>query len=102
MEMASLRKRIVCIPSARPFEEQIIKAAHLERLRLALVIQETHLFDTNWNGIVRIARQLDPDRWSTIMDDEALSKIGKALYQTFDRFFAQKSSTTKPSEKKYA
>ncbi|GHE35905.1 glycosyltransferase [Sphingobacterium griseoflavum] len=102
MEMASLRKRMVCIPASRPFNEQNVKAEHLERLQLALVIREEQLFRTDWNDIIHQARGLDTGRWSSIMDNRALSKIANRLRQVYASFFTTPPTTTNTITYTYA
>lgn len=87
MEMASLRKRIVCIPASRPFGEQVEKALHLERLGLAIVVREGLLYETDWNTILQQAADLDVRKWGSIMCVDARSKISLCLQQVYQSFF---------------
>ncbi len=87
MEVASLRKRTVCIPASRPFDEQFAKAAALQRLGLAIVVAEADMMSVDWLDILRQANELDVSRWSSIIDESALHKIAKKIFQTFDSHF---------------
>ncbi|KGE12297.1 glycosyltransferase [Sphingobacterium deserti] len=94
MEMGSLRKRIICIPADRPFREQEIKAAHLQRLNLAVVIPEDQVKHTNWKNAIEQAQQLDTNRWSDVMDDKALTKIADCLIATYRKFYTTQRKKT--------
>lgn len=87
MEMASLRKRIVCIPASRPFAEQINKALHLERLGLAVMVREELLYQTDWKAILQQAADLDTSRWASIMCEDAREKISLCLQDIYESFF---------------
>ncbi|TDS13280.1 glycosyltransferase [Sphingobacterium paludis] len=88
MEMGSLRKRIICIPAERPFREQESKAAHLQRLNLAIVIPEHQLIHTDWPSTIAQAQQLDMNAWTKIMDNHALTKIADCLTHTYRQIYS--------------
>ncbi len=101
MEMASLGKRFICIPASRPFAEQLVKASHLERLHLAVVVFEEQLFQADWVNILHRAKKLQPARLSGIIDKFALEKIAKQLKLVYESFFFL-PSCTKQRQPKYA
>ena len=69
MELAHARARAIIRPEPRPFDEQVRKAAILDREGLAIVSSEWPAAD-RWPALLRRASQLDATRWAAITEGE--------------------------------
>lgn len=94
MELADLRKRMICIPAGRPFEEQEVKCRHLQRHGLAIVVKEEDVFDTNWNKCIKRAERLDLEGWANIMNPGAGKLIAHRLTTVYENLFGRQQTNS--------
>lgn len=87
MELGDLRKKIICIPADRPFEEQEVKAQLLENAGVATVIEEKTLDQANWSQIVESAKKLKVEGWGKLMNPNATSEIATQLKKLHAKLF---------------
>lgn len=86
MEMASLNKRFIGIPEARPFEEQLEKAKSIEGRSGILIIHPQQLYHTNWADVFEKISTEEPD-WKDVIHATALSNVANAIINTGKKFF---------------
>jgi len=86
MELAALNKRFIAIPEQRPFDEQLVKAGILKKLKLAYIINPESLFKVNWNELFRYTIKQNPD-WTSIASDNAATEAANYLKQTYYELF---------------
>lgn len=79
MEMAFLRKRFVCLPAHRAYDEQLSKAAILERAGLALVVWEWESPHIDWFTVLTEAQQWPTHRWESLLQDRSISQLPQWL-----------------------
>ncbi|MGY3052577.1 putative glycosyltransferase [Pedobacter sp. UYEF25] len=53
MEMATMRKRFICVPEERPFFEQIDKADKIRDAFGIVIVLPAKLYTTNWDATIR-------------------------------------------------
>lgn len=88
MEIADLRKRLICVPADRPFDEQYVKAEYLNASSLAMVIQSRQLFNVDWPAFLKQAWQtLRPDAWEGTTDVHATANIAARLEMLYSKLF---------------
>ena len=87
MEMADLKKKFVCIPEDRPFQEQLRKADLLERNGIAVIVQPQDLADADWKAIIGKAEYLPEDCWQGVTSGSALTEIARQLHEIWVRNF---------------
>lgn len=85
MELADLRKRMICIPAERPFNEQLQKAYHLEQAGCAITVLEEQVYRINWEDYITRARELDEQRLNSLTDQNAITKIKVQLDNLSER-----------------
>ena len=78
MELAHARARAVIIPEPRPFEEQVRKAAVLEREQLALTRDAWPQADA-WPALIEEAASLDGSRWERITEGNGAATLAQAI-----------------------
>lgn len=88
MELGDLRKRMICVPAARAFDEQVVKAELLEHLSLAIVVPEEQIYNTDWKVYIDKAKGLSPSRWKEIMNPNALDQIAEQFRSLHSRLFS--------------
>ncbi len=91
MEMADLRKKFICIPEERPFQEQLRKAALLEKNKMAVVVHPPNLENVAWGKIIGQADNLSENCWDGVIANTALEDISKRLHALWDKNFHQRS-----------
>ncbi|NTE04612.1 UDP-N-acetylglucosamine--N-acetylmuramyl-(pentapeptide) pyrophosphoryl-undecaprenol N-acetylglucosamine transferase [Agrobacterium tumefaciens] len=86
MEMASLNKRFIGIPEARPFEEQVDKAGAISSISGVCIVLPESLYNTDWNYILTEIEDVMPN-WKEVIAESALEDaanaiiaVGKSLY----------------------
>ncbi len=77
-ELAELRCRFVCLPDARPFDEQLSTGRLLAAQGLAIT-RETWPAEGDWPGLLSAARQLDPQRWNRVSDGEGARRAAACI-----------------------
>lgn len=77
-ELAELRCRFICLPDARPFDEQLSTGRLLAAQGLAIT-GETWPAEGDWPGLLAAARQLDPQRWALVSDGEGASRAAACI-----------------------
>lgn len=78
MEIGTARVPFLCIPEPRPFDEQLIKAKILEKLRLCLV--ETTFPDASLiEFILDELKNADVSKWSQIMAVDGAAQASRAI-----------------------
>ncbi len=82
MEMASLNKRFIAVPEARPFQEQQVKAQLLARLALATVVPVAALYQTDWPALVEQLSRRQPD-WQDTISPTALEQAARLIRTTY-------------------
>ncbi len=87
MELGDLRKKIICIPAERPFEEQKIKAKILENAGVAKVVEEKDLHQANWLHIIEKTKKLKIEGWEKLMNPKATSEIATQLKKLHSQLF---------------
>lgn len=87
MELGSLRKKIICIPSIRPFDEQKIKAKLLADADLAVVIEEEEISEVNWAKVIDQAKKINTRAWEDIMNPHAIAVIAEELQSLHTKLF---------------
>lgn len=87
MELADLRKKIICIPAERPFNEQTDKAFQLERLGCAVTVLEQHMYTVDWNACLNYADCIDLERLQKLTSSKSISNIKKGLESLSEKHF---------------
>lgn len=87
MELGDLRRRIICIPAARPFREQEIKAEWLRQLNLAVVVPESKMYLCDWQKQIDEAQRLQLSYWGQVMDPDAPAKISARLEHSYQKLY---------------
>ncbi|MDT3722530.1 hypothetical protein [Pseudomonas oryzihabitans] len=82
-ELADLRCRFICLPDARPFDEQLSTGRLLAAQGLAVTC-ESWPADGEWPGLLLQGRQLDPERWTQVNDGNGARRAA-ACIQTIAR-----------------
>ena len=77
-ELADLRCRFICLPDARPFDEQLSTGRLLAMQGLALT-GETWPADDDWPELLARARALDPERWAAVGDGEGARRAAACI-----------------------
>lgn len=83
MEIADRRKPLILIPEDRPFDEQLVKCMLLSNLRLALVVANQRLYESNWAALLDEACGFQTKRWDGTISQDApllISQEVKKLY----------------------
>jgi len=78
-ELADLRCRFLCLPDARPFDEQLSTGRLLAAQGLAITC-ETWPADGDWPGLLTKARGLDPQRWAAVSDGEGARRAAACIH----------------------
>lgn len=86
MEMASLGKRFITVPEARPFDEQQEKAGLLAESGLALVVNPGALYSTDWAGLLQTASGGAAD-WPGVIDPGALEHAAGGILSVYRGVF---------------
>lgn len=90
MELADINKAMICIPDERPFNEQQMKAAYLDKNRQAIVVAPAEMYHVNWAHKVNEALiDLKPDRWKGVIDEQAIQKVAAKLESLYHVLYAQ-------------
>ncbi len=92
MELADLRKHIICLPAERPFNEQLQKAQYLEQVGCAITVLEKNVYRTDWNECVAKARTLDTTQLAALTNKDAVNNIKRALDHTYNHLLTTASS----------
>ncbi|HEV7381297.1 MAG TPA: glycosyltransferase [Dyadobacter sp.] len=79
MEMADLNKRFICITEPRPFDEQINKGKLLAKNRMAVVIDNSEIVNSDWYALIEEVKSLPTDRWKGVIQQDALGRIAARL-----------------------
>ncbi|NMY88006.1 Predicted glycosyl transferase [Pseudomonas oryzihabitans] len=79
-ELADLRCRFLCLPDARPFDEQLSTGRLLAAQDLAITC-ESWPADEDWPGLLARARELDPERWAAVSDGEGARRAAACIRQ---------------------
>ncbi|WP_293880723.1 glycosyltransferase [Sphingobacterium sp. UBA1498] len=87
MELGDLRKKIICIPAERPFEEQKIKVKLLENAGVAKVVEEKDLLQANWLHIIENTKKLKIEAWEKLMNPKATFEIATQLKKLHSQLF---------------
>ena len=66
-ETAAARRPLVCLPQERPFDEQTLLAAALERLEVA-VVSTAWPAPGDWRALLARAERADMSRWRLLHD----------------------------------
>lgn len=77
-ELADLRCRFVCLPEARPFDEQLSTGRRLAEQGLAVTCDSWPVADA-WPGLLARARQLDPERWTLVSDGQGAQRAAACI-----------------------
>jgi len=77
-ELADLRCRFVCLPEARPFDEQLSTGRLLAAQGLAITC-DSWPAEGDWPGLLAAARQLDPQRWALVSDGEGARRAAACI-----------------------
>lgn len=85
-EVADLRRPFVCIPEARPFDEQRSVAKLLATAGLAIHCPEWPIAH-KWPSILEQALQLDVTRWNTATDGEGAARAANVIIKTAQQIF---------------
>lgn len=80
MEIAAADARYICLPEARPFEEQVSKALALEKLEAAVVSYSFPQLE-EWTELIEAAQQLPDDRWVSFKAERNFDKVVEYLAQ---------------------
>lgn len=86
-ELTDLRCRFLCVPDARPFDEQLSTARLLAAQGLA-VTRERWPADQDWPGLLVQARELDPERWAAVSDGEGARRAAACIQQVAHQVLA--------------
>jgi len=87
MELGDLRKKVICVPAERPFEEQKIKAKLLQDAGVATIIEEQALHQANWSHIIENAKKLKVEAWEKLMNPKATIEIAARLKKLHSNLF---------------
>lgn len=87
MELGDLRKKVICVPAERPFEEQKIKAKLLQNAGVATIIEEQALHQVNWSHIIENAKKLKVEAWEKLMNPKATIEIAARLKKLHSNLF---------------
>ncbi len=92
MEIADLGLPFICVPAERPFREQEIKAEHLERLKLAMIVQPADLHTVSWSDCIQDAIALRRQAGiPAITDPNAFNVIASRLMNLHEQLFSAPS-----------
>ncbi len=80
MEIAAAGVPSLCIPAPRPFDEQVCKAAVLDRLSLSVVVDQWPE-PSAWPALMEKAIALDPNRWNSLQDRQAAARAADHIAQ---------------------
>lgn len=83
-EVAALGKRFICLPEARPFGEQVVKAERLAELGAA-VTRTAWPCAEEWPALVREALALDPARIAALHDPQAIVQAAAFIDKVADQ-----------------
>ena len=86
-ELADLRCRFLCLPDARPFDEQLSTGRLLAVQGLAITC-ESWPADDAWPGLLARARELDPERWAAVSDGEGARRAAACIRQVAQEVLA--------------
>lgn len=80
MEIAAAGVPSLCIPAARPFDEQVCKAAVLRRLNLSVVVEQWPA-PLDWPALMKRAIALEPNRWQPLQTEQAAARVAEYIVQ---------------------
>ncbi len=86
--VASAGKRFVCLPEARPFDEQVVKARALVRCHAAVVRER---WPADWAAVVAKAASLNPAAIAALVRPNGLGWLVGRIEAIADRFDARRS-----------
>lgn len=86
MEMASLNKRFIGIPEARPFDEQVDKANAISSIPGVCIVLPESLYDTDWNYIITEMENAVPN-WKDVIAESALEDAANAIIAVGKRLY---------------
>ncbi len=78
MELAEIKARYICIPEARPFDEQLSKARLLARKNAALVLPQWSK-PSVWENHLRQVQHTDTDALNSIIADGAARRAAQHI-----------------------
>ncbi len=76
--VATLGKRFICVPEARPYGEQRVKAEALQRLGAA-ILHDAWVSGTDWKHLVHAGLAIDPTLMAGMTDRGALRRTADAI-----------------------
>ncbi len=79
-EIAAARRPFVCLPQARPFDEQRRRADALDALGVAVVAERWPAPD-RWPAILDAAAGLDPGRWAALHDGHGARRLARVVHE---------------------
>ena len=77
-EVAAAGRAFVCLPQARPFDEQQRQAEALARIGAAVTCSAWPAPEA-WPGLLRRAEALDPAAWSRLHDGGAARRFARIV-----------------------
>ncbi len=77
-EVAAARRPFVCLPQARPFDEQLDQAAALRRADLAITLNEWPAA-SEWPALLDTAVSRDAARWSLLHDGQGAERLAAVI-----------------------
>lgn len=77
-EVAAARRGFVCLPQARPFDEQLHQAAALDRLGVAEVLPEPPPGGA-WEPVLAAAERRDLSRWGLLHDGRGAQRLADVI-----------------------
>jgi len=86
-ELADLRCRFLCLPDARPFDEQLSTGRLLAAQGLAVTCQSWPA-DGDWPGLLLQARELAPERWTQVSDGDGARRAAACIQTTAQEVLA--------------
>ena len=95
MEVGACRKRFVCLPEERSFDEQNAKAKGLEQIGLAVRIKRWPSAE-DWPKVLAKAAALDPQAWAPYFHDPTLAAAAACL----ERLAAESEEVCPPAAQK--
>lgn len=87
--VAAAAKRFVCIPEARAFDEQVVKAGALQAMGAAIHVPRWPEADA-WPGLVRDAMTLDPARIGSLVQPGSARRAADLIAGIADRIEARR------------
>ncbi len=78
MEIGTAKIPFICIPEARPFDEQEVKAKSLFRLGLCIVM-DNFPSNNSLEDILQRLKQSDTNKWNEIMADDGAVSAAKEI-----------------------